>query len=658
MDGTEDTEAGDPFTQDRRLIGVDTVLGPDVLLLTEFIAEEGISELFSARVTMLSTNPAIKPESLVGTKITVWLANSDEQRTPFSGYIRRLRVGLMVRNELREYEADVVPWLWFLTRTSDCRIFQNMSVPDVIKQVFNDLGFKDHDFNGLMDSYPPLDYIVQYRESAFDFVCRWMEELGIFYYFRHEAGKHTMVLADHNVSFKPAPEGSVGYSERGSPEIARWQHAYDYCAGSWTQQDFNFETPSVDLLTQQRSVLKLPNIGNFERFDYPGRYETVARGTSLTRVRIEDEEARFHSVEGESSCSSFRSGLKFTFEMHDLSEEKGISYVLSRVVHRAREPSHMTTPDSAGTYENSFVAVPATVRFRPPRMTQRPVVQGPQTATVVGPAGETIYTDKYGRVKLQFHWDRRGHKDDKSSCWVRVAQPWGGGGWGGMFVPHVGHEVVVSFLEGDPDRPLVTGRVYNAEKMQAIGLPANKTQSAWRDHTGNEILMEGKGGSQDIRVTAVKDMNVTVQRDHNDIVRTGNRTIQVSTGTHTETIKGDTKITVTTGALTIVVAANAATIQSKSTTTVSSTNADVYLQAKTQIALDVGNSHLLMKDDGTIKLDGKNVVIHGSESVSIQGNAIRSIADQEHETKGAITVSEGVTTNTVKGGMVMLNPGS
>jgi type VI secretion system secreted protein VgrG len=191
-----------------------------------------------------------------------------------------------------------------------------------------------------------------------------------------------------------------------------------------------------------------------------------------------------------------------------------------------------------------------------------------------------------------------------------------------------------------------------------MGMPANKTQSAIRDHAGNEILMEGKGGSEDIRITAVKDMNVTVTNDYNDIVKSGNRTIAINSGTHTETIKGDTQITVTTGALTVSVSNNTATFISKSTMNVDSSDADVHIVAKTKIALDVGSSHLLMEENGSISLIGKNIAIHGSESVSISSAAIRSIADQEHEIKGAITVSEGVTTNTVKGGMVMLNPGT
>lgn len=622
MDGPADAGGGASFTQTGRLIAIDTVLGPDALLLTELVGEEALSELFSFEATMISRNQGIAPEALVGTNATLWFTRREGTRTPVNGHIRRLSVGRVVMREFREYRAEIVPWLWFLTRTTDCRIFQDKTVPQVIAEVFDDHGFTQYDLSGLTDTYPALDYIVQYRESAFDFVSRWMEEVGISYFFRHEAGKHTLVLADHNVSYKPADEAEVGYDDYDGGEVSRWQHGYDYRSGAWAQKDFNFETPAASLLTTQKSLLKLPGIGTWERFDYPGRYADTGYGQSLTRVRIEDEEAAFHRVEGASLCASFRTGSKFTLVKHNVAAEVGRSYVLARIRHQAAEHGYFGDDQPADAYTNSFTAFPAETRRRPPRITPRPVVHGPQTATVVGPAGETIYPDRYGRVKLQFHWDRRGKSDEKSSCWVRVAQPWGGGGWGGMFIPHVGHEVVVSFLEGDPDRPMVTGRVYNANTMQAIGLPANKTQSAWRDHTGNEILMEGKAGIQDIRVTAVKDMNLTVEHDHNDVVKTGNRTIAVQSGTHTETIKGDTSVTVTDGAYSHLVKANTASRVSKAASKLQSQEASIDIEAATTITLHVGASTLTMDSAGNVTLKGTNITIDGSGEVVIRGGMV------------------------------------
>ena len=646
------------LTQDGRRIAIDTPLGPDKLLLTAISGQEQLSTLFSFDTTMISLDQSIAPGDLVGRNVTIWITMADGDQAPLNGYVKTFHAGRIVRQTFREYKAQVVPWLWFLTRTTDCRIFQETSVPDAISTIFVELGFRNFDMTGLTGTYPKLDYIVQYRETAFDFVSRWMEEVGIFYYFRHSGGQHVMVLGDNNASFKPASEDNVGVRNGLSRQISDWQHGYNFRSGRWTQKDFNFETPKHPLLSKQATLVELPNLSAYERFDYPGRYEAQAQGETLTRVRIEEEEAGFHTVSGSSVCASFRTGLRFFMATHDIPAEAGKAYILTGITHHASDSTYFGEGSVSEPYRNDFVAVPVQTRYRPQRTTPRPFVHGPQTAIVVGPSGETIFPDKYGRVKLQFHWDRRGKHDERSSCWVRVAQPWGGGGWGGMFLPHVGHEVVVSFLEGDPDRPLVTGRVYNADSMQAVALPTNKTHSAWRDHSGNEILMEGKGGVQDVRITAVKDMNVKVKNDYNDVVVSGNRSIKVQTGTHTEDIKGDTKITIHTGSLTVTVAANTAHYESKSTTTVLSTTADVHVQAETQIALDCGDSHILMKKDGTISINGKNITVHGSESVSIKGNAIRSIADQEHETVGAITVSEGKTTNTVKGAMVMLNPGT
>jgi type VI secretion system secreted protein VgrG len=646
------------WTQDGHLIAIETPLGKDRLLLTSLTGDETISQLFAYEIEMLSLDHAISAESLIGQNVTMTITSERGNTRSINALVAQLRMGPPVGRDLRLYSARLVPWLWYLQHATDCRIFQHLNIPDIIEQVFQTYGFTDFEMAVARGDYSKLEFCVQYRENAFDFISRLMEEVGIFYFFRHEDDRHVLVIADKNVSFRPLRDQQLVYAPGNSlsGHISQWEHSYDFRPGRWSQKDFDFEKPSYDLTTTEKTVLKLRNAQTFERFDYPGRYIDKNLGSKLTRTLIEAEEATHHAVRGRSNYPCLDVGGKFALERHPFEDSKK-AYVIRRVRHEAVDTSYLNESEPS-RYANSFEAVPHDVSFRPLRMTERPLVHGPQTAVVVGPPGEKIFTDKHGRVRVQFHWDRYGKHDDKSSCWIRVSNSWAGRGWGAVNLPHVGHEVVVSFLEGDPDRPLVTGRVYNGENMTAMGMPDNKTQSAMRDHSGNEIVMEGKSGSEDIRINATKDTNVTVTHDYNETVKTGNRKIDINSGTHTETIKGDTKVTVTTGALTIVVAANSATYQSKTTTTMNSTDADVHVQAKTQIALDVGGSHLLMKADGTISLDAKNITIHGSESVSIKGNAIRSIADQEHETKGAITVSEGVTTNTVKGGMVMLNPGT
>src|SRR5215831_100504 len=499
------------FTQENRLLAIDTPLGKDKLLLTRLTGEEEISKPFSFDVTMFSDDQEIAPESLIGRKVTMWIRNYHAGEVPISGMVRSLSAGSVDARGLRDYHAEVVPWLWFLSCTTDSRIFQGQTVPKIIETIFREYGFKDYEMGALTGSYKPLDFCVQYRETALAFISRWMEELGIFYFFRHEAKRHVMVLGDHNNVFKPVVEKDALFGDHSGSNISEWRHSYQFRSGRYAHKDFAFKTPSQDLTTKESSVLKLQHANAFEIYDYPGGYTQKGDGQQLTRVRMEEHEAAYHTVAGASICASFFAGGKFTMSRHHLQAEEKQEYVLQHVVHRASDYTYITANMGPPSYDNTFEAFPAATKFRAASRTQWPVVQGPQTATVVGPGD--IHTDKHGRVKLQFHWDRRGKKDDKSSCWVRVSQNWAGKGWGGVFIPHVGQEVVVSFLEGDPDMPLVTGRVYNGENSKAIDLPANKTQSSIQDHSGNMILMEGKGGSQKINVHAVKDMDVTVDND-------------------------------------------------------------------------------------------------------------------------------------------------
>jgi type VI secretion system secreted protein VgrG len=515
---TEDRprQSGGTSTREDRLLSIDTPLGKDKLVLTEFVGEEEISQPFLFTATMRSEDPDIKPERLIGSKVTIWIKRETTEPVPISGMVRSLSSASVDVRGFREYQAEIVPWLWLLNCTTDCRIFQNQTFPKIIETIFGDYGFTDYETSGLTGSYQKLDFCVQYRESAFAFISRWMEELGIFYFFRHEANRHVMVLADQNRAFKPVVEKEALFGDHSGSNISQWRHSYQFRSGRYAHKDFAFKTPSQDLSTKESSLLKLQRGSAFELYDYPGGYTQKGDGQQLTRVRMEEHEAAYHTVAGASICASFFAGGKFTMSRHHLQAEEKQEYVLRRVVHRASDYTYITANMGPPSYDNTFEAFPAATKFRSASRTPWPAVQGPQTATVVGPGD--IHTDKHGRVKLQFHWDRRGKKDDKSSCWVRVSQNWAGKGWGGVFIPHVGQEVVVSFLEGDPDMPLVTGRVYNGENSKAISLPANKTQSAIQDHSGNKLQMEGKGGSEEIHLHAVKDMKHTVVNDRTKTV--------------------------------------------------------------------------------------------------------------------------------------------
>jgi type VI secretion system secreted protein VgrG len=633
------------WTQDRRLLAIETPLGKDKLLLASLSGEEAISELFSYEVDLLSTDHAIPAESLIGERVKLTITSDDGTSRAIHAMVAQWRTG-PVERELRLYRARLVPWPWFLGQSTDCRIFQNLSVPEIVEQVFRTFGFSDYQFSLAQGDYPKLEFCVQYRETALNFVSRLMEEAGIFYYFRHEADRHVMVIADKNVTFKALPDQQLFYapeSRRG--HVTLWEHSFEFKPGRWAQRDFDFEKPSSDLTTSEKTLLKLHTAPSFERYDYPGRYLDKGRGTKIARMLMQAEEASHHGVLGGGNYPALDVGRRFTLALHPCEPESAV-YVIRRVRHEATDRSHLSqTEPHPSRYTNYFEAMPYDVPFRPLRTTDKPFVHGPQTAMVVGPAGEKIHTDKYGRVRVQFHWDRYGKHDDKSSCWIRVSHAWAGRGWGSVHLPHVGHEVIVSFLEGDPDRPLITGRVYNGENQSSIKLPGDKTQSGLRDHSGNEILMEGKSGSEDIRVHAVKDMHVNVDNDRemhvkSHLTETVNKGQEVTvhqgyketiTEGATATISGGKKLSVTDGSTVDITGAYTTTVtgptkhSSTETTDIHATGAGTYTSdasLKFAVAGSVieitPSSITISTGPSTVKLDASGVSVSGPQ-ISLNG---------------------------------------
>ena len=463
------------FEQANRLIAVDTPLGADRLSLRSFTGTEAISQLFRFNLEMTSDDPEINFDQIVGQKVTVRVTLADgSSKRFFNGHVSRF-TQLPGEERLAHYQAEVVPWLWFLTRTANCRIFQEMTVPDIIQQVFKDFGFQDFE-NQLQRQYETWEYCVQYRETACGFVMRLMEQEGIFFFFRHEDGKHVLVMGDSPTANKPCPnQPSVRYErvsgsgyDREDDVILRWDYQQELRTGKYAATDYNFETPSTSLLAKLDSSINQGGNQRYEVFDYPGEYEKRNQGEAQVRLRIEEQELSHILVSGESNCRDFSAGLRFELTDHERQDQNG-PYVLTSVTHSAHSGTFYSGQVEEGAgHANSFTCIPHSVPFRPPRMTVKHLALGPQTAVVVGPSGEEIYTDKYGRVKVQFHWDRLGNHDEKSSCWMRVSQPWAGKNWGGMWIPRIGQEVIVDFLEGDPDRPIITGRVYNAEADAAL----------------------------------------------------------------------------------------------------------------------------------------------------------------------------------------------
>jgi type VI secretion system secreted protein VgrG len=661
-------------TQDQRLAAITTPLGKDVLLLEAFDGSEGVSELFRFDVRLLAdVTRTIDFEAIVGKPVTIRLFTPSGDRF-VNGFVSRFSEGRSDKT-FTTYHAEVVPWLWMLTQTADCRIFQDKPVPDIITQIFTDLGFNDYALH-LQRSYPPREYCVQYRETDFNFVSRLMEQYGIFYYFEHADGKHTLVLADSQAAHQPCPRQPKARLHTGAGTLTEhvvtdWRHEQSVRPGKYSLTDYNFEMPSVSLAV---NVASAGGLSALEIYDYPGEYQKRADGEALVRTRAEEEECQRVLVGGASRCAGFTPGYKFDLLEHPR-QSYNKPYVLTRVTHHGEEPGYRS--DTAEfSYENTFTCIPAAVPFRPARRTASPVVEGVQTAEVVGVSGEEIYTDKYGRVKVQFHWDREGQKNEKSSCWVRVSHPWAGKSWGSVSIPRIGQEVIVDFLEGDPDQPIITGRVYNAEQMPPYALPSGGVVSGLKSSSTkggggyNEISMDDTKGKEKITVHGQYDMATTIEHDDAQTIR-NDRSITVD-GMHTEQIKKDTSITIIEGNLSQTVSAGTGTFKVKGavsetfddtqTTTVTkeivikSGTAHVHIAGETEVKLSSGAAFILIKKTGEIQIHGDKVEMIGKTESKI-GVDTQSVTctKQKVETSGAGITTSAVGVHEICGTLIKLN---
>ncbi len=516
------------YTQENRFIRIKTPLGKDVLLLQGFTGHEGISQLFRWDLDLLSEEPAISYDKIVGQNVTITVVLADDSERYINGFVSRFSQGGS-DHRFTYYRAEIVPWLWFLTRTADCRIFQNKSIPDIIIQIFKDLGFQDFK-NLLQGSFEPREYCVQYRETDFNFVSRLMEQYGIYYFFEHEEGKHTLMLANSPSAHKPCPgqaKAKYDYTATSIEQedvITDWKIEQEYRPGKYALTDYNFETPSTSLMVNENSIVQMGGNSKYEIYDFPGEYLKRPQGQQLVKIRMQEEEAPASVVSGASTCRAFGAGHRFDLLEH-YRQDLNKAYLITTVQHDfSVGDSYETGDESVLRYSNRFTCIPHAVPYRPLRVTPKPVVQGPQTGIVAGKAGEEIWTDKYGRVKVQFHWDREGEYNEKSSCWIRVGQIWAGKQWGTMFIPRIGQEVIVDFLEGDPDQPIITGRVYNADEMPPYALPDEQTKSTIKTLSSkggggfNEIRFEDKKGEEQVFIHAERNKDIRIKKDLYEIV--------------------------------------------------------------------------------------------------------------------------------------------
>ena len=526
-----------------RTCRVHAPVGDDVFELVRLEGEETLSGLYELDLVLKSEDMDVKFDALVGQPLAVEAKLGTGTRF-FHGIVASFGLASSGGDTV-EYRAKIVPWLWLLGRSHDCRIFQDKSVLDIAKEVFDGLKMTDYRIDADAASYPAREFTVQYRESDLDFVSRLLEENGIGTCFEHEKSKHTLVLfdaSDQNADCPVHPQASyVGEEAEQTPGIVTtWNARMDLRSGAFALQDYNFSDPNVDLLATQPTTKPVGGNDRFEVYEYASSHQTTSEGTSRARRLIEAEEAAAQEVTGASTCHDFSPGYKFTLRGHDRGDFNG-SYLLKSVKH------HLDPAAGGAAYRNEFTCMPSSLRYRPLRTTPRPRIHGAQTAVVVGEQGREIDVDEYGSVFLRFHWDRRKEDLPSPTCRVRVGQQWAGKEWGAYFAPRIGQEVIVEFLDGDPDRPLVTGRVYNGQNKPPYadpeqgGIKSRSTKEGAADEF-NEIRFVDTKGSELFFVQAQKDWQANVKNDA--IEEVGNDRTRKVGNDETVTIENDRKVSV------------------------------------------------------------------------------------------------------------------
>ncbi len=695
------------YTQAHRPLRITTPLGPDELLLLGFTGQESISRPFLFELELMSENHEIDPNDVLRKSATVTLVLPDGSERHINGVISRFAQG-GARADLALYRAELVAWFWFLSRSRDSKVFQNLSVLEIIEQVFKSRGYRDFAIR-CAGNYPAREYCVQYNESDLDFVSRLLESEGIFYFFEHTDSKHTLVLADRSSTLEPCPGTPTARVAEQAPRdedvITSLLREDSVFVGKMTLRDYDADQPGLTLSSS------ISGPGQGEIYEYqPVIFTDLAEGDRYARIRLEAEEARQRLIRGEGTCRAFLPGYRVDVERHYRKDMNG-TYLITAVQHAARTSEFRTWDEAPFDYSNKFVGIPFDIPFRPRATTPKPVMRGSQTAVVVGKAGEEIWTDKYGRVKVQFHWDRDGKKDENSSCWMRVSSLWAGKGWGAIALPRIGQEVIVDFIEGDVDRPIIVGSVYNADQMQPYTFPADQTQSGIKSHSSkggsadnfNELRFEDKKGYELVYLHAEKDEQVVVEYDSSESIGGnqsisigGNRTEDVGgdesiaiAGDRTEDVRGNEKITIqgnrteeVAGTESVQVKGNRECEVNGSETTnvganqsisvkgnhelkvdgqlkIKAPNIDVeaftvIISAEGALTLASGASTIDMDPSG-ITLKAPKIMLQGLASIELTAPIITGKADAMLDMKGAVAQLNGDGMVTVRGGLTMIN---
>ena len=510
------------------------------LLFRGMSGQEQIGALFEFEVNLLSESDGISAKSLLGQDMSIEI----DLTTESGGGGKRYLSGQIARfyfagrdGDYFAYTAVMRPWLWLATRRSDFKIFQNKNVPAIVQEVLAPYGFGV--VNKLTGNYRTWEYCVQYGETDFNFISRLLQTEGAYFYFAHQMGSHQLILADGIGSHSPLPAGPSTIAYYPGTRAAHihdqdfldgWNCFEDIASGHFAADDYDFQKPRALLDTRQQMPAG-HNQDAWEIYNWPGGYTDVGDGENYADVRMEQLKAEREVAQGQGNARNLAPGYLFTLSQYPRADQNK-QYLIESAHYRFEENVRRSDgggADSPTRYRLNIRAIPSTVTWRSQQATPKPHTTGPQTAVVVGPPGEEIYTDKYGRVKVQFHWDRYGHMDENSSCWIRVSSPWAGSNYGAIHIPRIGQEVIVDFLNGDPDYPIITGRVYNADQMPPWGLPDNKTQSGIKSRSSkngtpgsgekktpgmtNVIRMEDQAGQEQLWLHAQKDQLTEVEND-------------------------------------------------------------------------------------------------------------------------------------------------
>ena len=676
--------------QARGPVTIDSPLPADTLLFVGMSGDEDLGRPFEYIIDLASEDANIPLADLLGLPLVVHLELSEGEQRHFHGIVTEIVFTESV-GSMAIYRARLNPWLSLLQQTTNCRIFQKVNVPSILKSIFREHGFTDFE-ESLHDEYSAIEYVVQYRETDFDFISRLMESSGIYYYFRHTESAHTLVMADSRMGHSPSPGAerlpystSDQHRDRLLEYVDAWKAAKRLTVGQVTLQSFDFERPGANL-SARSSAPKGHARSQYERFDYSGAYSTRTDGDKHARVALEQHHTRHEQVTGHTNARAFSVGALFELIEHprdDQNREYLVTSTAFAITGHHDESSSFGTTDEV-TFSCDFSAIDGKTPFRSAPTVARPIIEGPQTALVVGKSGEEIWTDVYGRVKVQFHWDRVGERDENSSCWVRVAQTSAGSNWGSISIPRIGQEVIVDFLDGDPDRPIITGRVYNGSNMPPYGLPANQTQSGFKSRStsrgtvsnANELRFEDRRGAEEVWLQAERDLRLNVKSDETravggsratTIVLTdhlavgGDQTLEIGGDAHravarsqTDKINGDHSVT-TGGTYTSVVHRDqSVTVSGRLTETVHGDSAETVDGASSRTVMSqhlervvggrasvVGSDALPSDDDtyvsGSYRLDcHEEIVLHakskiilrcGDSSIEIGPSEIKAFAE-------------------------------